>query len=814
MTITYRLEKGSPLTYAELDDNFRTIAGVSNFGRAFYATKSEADANVSMIAEGTTVQIDSDEQAAAPYTGFETTRVKVSGILGPETPTPGSIARLRGRVYAATKALADTYATDFPDGTVFEIAADEEAPAPYTNESTLRTVTAGILGAATSSEPNQSFIVRNLYAPYATLAAASAAAAAGQIPEGFDVRIASDSGAGGAPTIRTNTGGVLGPATPAEQIRVDLSTATAGSGADLVANAPRIVKTIADLLALDYGANVAGRNREVSVLSYWSGFPSSAQIYEWDGASTEASDGGSVLVPLTNPATGRWKLRTPGPVRLRQFGVIGDGTERSLSTQFATLAAAQARYPNAVSLTQQIDSVAAQAALAYAGIKGRVVETEQATIRTSETLVLPYGIEIRGDGMNENISGTDYPTTWIRAASSFTNGDILRVAGNLFGTRRFWSGKIRRLSVRGNLSATSQRGISFRDAAGNIVAAQDTTVLEDLLIRSCASGGIELPDAGLPVTLNRIKCLHNNGPGVEITGGTNLHQSINITDLSGDGNNGGLLRCNNLDKQGSVTIVNLKSEMRANPEYGSVTRQNNAIVFFNCDETPVTIVGATHISSVPNGANFDKPGDLIDFAGSAVAPRITWLGAAVRVRVGDIGSDPRILAFGGTVGVPYTRTAGHFMGASAAGTTQFPIVGFAGSRVPVGTNGAWLNAGPTDNGVQAQGNTPGFSWYETDAGADRKSWSMDASGGALRRRTITDAGTATTYETVQRSATGATALQWTVPVLPGAQTIANLPAASDHSNEITMVTNPAANKGRLVYSDGSVWRYVSDDSAV
>jgi hypothetical protein len=46
-------------------------------------------------------------------------------------------------------------------------------------------------------------------------------------------------------------------------------------------------------------------------------------------------------------------------------------------------------------------------------------------------------------------------------------------------------------------------------------------------------------------------------------------------------------------------------------------------------------------------------------------------------------------------------------------------------------------------------------------------------------------------------------------------TIAALPAAgATQANRIRMVSNPAAGKGRLVYCDGTAWRYVSDDSAV
>lgn len=50
-------------------------------------------------------------------------------------------------------------------------------------------------------------------------------------------------------------------------------------------------------------------------------------------------------------------------VSVKDFGAIGDGNLHPLSSVYATLAAAQAVYPFATSLTQQIDCCAFQAAM-------------------------------------------------------------------------------------------------------------------------------------------------------------------------------------------------------------------------------------------------------------------------------------------------------------------------------------------------------------------------------------------------------------------------------------------------------------------
>ena len=52
------------------------------------------------------------------------------------------------------------------------------------------------------------------------------------------------------------------------------------------------------------------------------------------------------------------------------------------------------------------------------------------------------------------------------------------------------------------------------------------------------------------------------------------------------------------------------------------------------------------------------------------------------------------------------------------------------------------------------------------------------------------------------------------PVRTGVVAKATLPAASAFTNSLMCVSDPATGKGRVVYSDGAAWRYVSDDTTV
>jgi hypothetical protein len=52
------------------------------------------------------------------------------------------------------------------------------------------------------------------------------------------------------------------------------------------------------------------------------------------------------------------------------------------------------------------------------------------------------------------------------------------------------------------------------------------------------------------------------------------------------------------------------------------------------------------------------------------------------------------------------------------------------------------------------------------------------------------------------------------PVRTGIAAKAALPSAAGCANALMTVSDPSAGKGRIVYSDGASWRYVSDDSTV
>ncbi|MBT2248095.1 hypothetical protein JHV56_05190 [Arthrobacter sp. BHU FT2] len=99
---------------------------------------------------------------------------------------------------------------------------------------------------------------------------------------------------------------------------------------------------------------------------------------------------------------------------------------------------------------------------------------------------------------------------------------------------------------------------------------------------------------------------------------------------------GGLLVIRGGDENAAFTIVSSKSERRVNPHFGNVAQQDNAIVL-DTVANEVTVIGATHIPSIPNGFLYEPPGALVEIKGEAL-PKLRWLGSTIRVRDNDVSA--------------------------------------------------------------------------------------------------------------------------------------------------------------------------------
>jgi parallel beta-helix repeat protein/putative cofactor-binding repeat protein len=91
-------------------------------------------------------------------------------------------------------------------------------------------------------------------------------------------------------------------------------------GVKIQAPAERCVSSIADLKALSAGAFLC-----VQLLGYYAPGDGGGGEFYWDASSTDPYNGGTTIIPESNPPAGRWKRLVDGPVSVKWFGAKGDG---------------------------------------------------------------------------------------------------------------------------------------------------------------------------------------------------------------------------------------------------------------------------------------------------------------------------------------------------------------------------------------------------------------------------------------------------------------------------------------------------------
>jgi hypothetical protein len=68
-----------------------------------------------------------------------------------------------------------------------------------------------------------------------------------------------------------------------------------------------------------------GELRCVALLGYHIPGDGGGGHFFWDASSAEPDNGGIIITPASNPATGRWKRLADGPLSVKWFGANGNG---------------------------------------------------------------------------------------------------------------------------------------------------------------------------------------------------------------------------------------------------------------------------------------------------------------------------------------------------------------------------------------------------------------------------------------------------------------------------------------------------------
>jgi hypothetical protein len=160
--------------------------------------------------------------------------------------------------------------------------------------------------------------------------------------------------------------------------------------------AGRCVNSVAELRALP-----AGVFRCVQSLGYHEPGDGGGGEFFWDAASSESGNGGTIIVPASNPATGRWKRVVEGELSVKWFGARGNGTTDDTV---------------AIQDTEDVAAEVGGAVYFPAGIY--VVNGASATIPGDSR---KYGIQKKS---NTNWVGCGYTSSILRLKNNSTSGGV------------------------------------------------------------------------------------------------------------------------------------------------------------------------------------------------------------------------------------------------------------------------------------------------------------------------------------------------------------------------------------------------------
>lgn len=191
----------------------------------------------------------------------------------------------------------------------------------------------------------------------------------------------------------------------------------------------------------------------------------------------------------------------------KDFGAIGDGNPHPLSGFFATLAAAQAVYPHATSLTNEIDWAAIQGALNACNTAGAGnVFVPHGTCIVNQDINWPgNNIALLGEGSGYSVNTLGIPRTILKGGGGVTNL-INFVQSGIQNDRS--ANLVQDLMVDGNLQA----------AYG--IKSADSNVFIRVRTRGCLTAGFHLANFTNSTRLFQCAGLDNFGSGFQVVGGS------------------------------------------------------------------------------------------------------------------------------------------------------------------------------------------------------------------------------------------------------------------------------------------------------
>ena len=192
--------------------------------------------------------------------------------------------------------------------------------------------------------------------------------------------------------------------------------------------------------------------------------------------------------------------------------------------------------------------------------------------------------------------------------------------------------------VRGK-SRSVGNGLTLRKADGTAQTTQDGFVCSGIHTTRFPESGFLFANGGVPLTVADCRAFYNGGYGLDyVSNGASTTQAVHVLGFSADGNNSAGMRFKNVSSYGSIVITSYKAEYAAYLLEGSPGYQYAAMIFEDCDQSPVVINCATQIAGAPYN-NVTGAGPVVIIRSeSSKRPRITYNAISNRVFGTESGS--------------------------------------------------------------------------------------------------------------------------------------------------------------------------------
>lgn len=438
--------------------------------------------------------------------------------------------------------------------------------------------------------------------------------------------------------------------------------------------------------------------------------------------------------------------------KLTNITATGSNTARSLANRFADTVNVKDFGAKGDGVTD--DTAAIQAALNSAKTTSRCVFIPKGAYIITQ-IAIPNGLRIYGAGIGGYGSITTtylYDTTKLIQKSG-VNDDAIVFDCPLDGSGNYRLFNIHLsdfIVLKQGVADTLGNGISARQVGtdrnvnSNHCLVNGLPIFERLLVRGFPENGMYFKQGAVPLYCNDLNFIFNGGYGLRIDG-LNYLRNVIIRNVSGDGNKGrACIRIGSSNPHSQIAIDGVYSEYRSDNPYGNSTGFNGAqpyaieVVDFNSNST-VSIANVLQESIVVNEAS--AAAIFVNNSALLNTPKIEFSG----IVIGDLDAasgikktiyDGRAWDSYNSFSIPANVSSGVYSLVSTGSTTSTQ---FSNGHTAFG-NG-FVKPVVSDQGIQANGQVPSLSLYESDAVLDSKGWYINASGGVLYFRTYDDAST-------------------------------------------------------------------------